>query len=351
MQVKKLSSFLGPIKKHKFIFLAILILLIGLIIFTQIRTRPQLAVTEVKRQDIKSTVSASGILTGANIVDLHFQTSGKLFSVNAKVGDSVKKGQFLAGLDALSEISKLNQAKNTLRDKEAALRKIYDDIHLFQYGNGGFGNVGTANETETQRALRTAGEVAKDNFYEEVIQAQKALGDKSLVSPISGIVLKSNFVPGQNVTSSDTIFQIADNDKVIFEAEIDEAEISKVSLGQRVDVSFDAYGGKIFEGEVSEIVPQTKSTSIGATIIPVKIILLHPPSNFIFNLTGHASIIIEESKNTLTLPIDAVRENNTVSVQTPGGPKNKKVITGVKSDTDVEIKTGLSENEKVLSNP
>ncbi|TSC85420.1 MAG: Efflux transporter, RND family, MFP subunit [Microgenomates group bacterium Gr01-1014_7] len=338
--------------KKLFSFLAIVIALTGFIIFTQTRTKPdRFQTSEVKRQDIKSTVSASGTLSGATTVNLHFQTSGKLFSLNVKAGDSVKKGQFLAGLDALDEISDLNKTQNTLRDKEAALRKVYDDIHLFQYGNGGFGNVGTGNETETQRATRTAAEVAKDNAFDEVKKAQKALGDKSLISPVSGIVLKSDFVPGQNVSSSDTIIQLADKDRVLFEAEIDEADISRVSLGQRVDVNLDAYGGRIFEGEVFGIIPQTRSTQTGAIIVPVKITLLNPPADFISGLTGQASIIIEEAKNALTLPIDAVGENSTVLVQTPRGSENEKVITGVKSDTEIEIKTGLNEGEKVLFSP
>lgn len=329
------------------LFLAI----IGLVIFTQVRNRPQtLQTAEVKKQDIKSVVSASGTLIGANTVNLHFKTSGRLFFLSVKAGDSVERGQIIANLDAAGEISGLNEAQNTLRDKEAALRKIYDDIHLFQYGNGGFANVGTGNETETQRAARIAAEVSKDNAFEGVRQAQKALADTSLISPVSGIVLKADFVEGQNVTASDTIVQIANTEKVIMEAEVDEADFAKILVGQSAQVTLDAYPDMIFEGVVSEIVPITRVTGSGSTVVLVKIVLDEPNMQFVSGLNGQVSIILEKQKDVLTIPIEALGEDNTVFIQTDRGRRPKKVVIGIKSDTEVEIKEGLSENEKVLLN-
>lgn len=340
------------IKKHKVIFLVLVLAIIGLSIFSQTRARPQPPQTiEVKRQDIKSSVSASGTLTGANVVNLHFQSGGKLFSLNVKAGDKVEKGQVIANLDATEEISALNQAKNTLRDKEAALRKIYDDIHLFQYGNGGFGNVGSPNETETQRAQRTAAEVLKDNAFDEVKKAQKALADTALYSPVSGIVLKADFVAGQNVTAADTIVQIADTERVIFEAEVDEADLAKVAKQQKAEVTLDAYPDLVAEGAVSEIIPVTKTTSSGAAVVIVKITLDSPNISFISGLNGQASIVQKEEKDALTIPVEALREDNTVFIQTNSGIQPKKVVPGVKSDTDVEIKQGLNEDDKVILNP
>ena len=327
----------------------IILAVIGLIIFSQTRTKTQLPQTiEVKREDIQSAVSASGTLIGANTLNLHFQTSGRLFILNVKAGDKIYKGQVVGSLDTTEELSILNQAQNTLRDKEAALRKIYDDIHLFQYGNGGFGNVGSANETETQRTTRTAAEVTKDNAFEEVVKAQRALADTSLISPVSGLVLKADFVEGQNVTAGDTIVQIADSSRIIFEAEVDEVDSVKISTGQRAEITLDAYPDSTFEGVVSEIAPLTKLTSTGATVVAVKIALSSTGMNFISGLSGQSSIIIEESKDTLTLPADAVREDNTVFTQSDKGQQSKKVETGIKSETDIEIKKGLSEGEKVL---
>lgn len=349
--MKKLSLILKVVKKHKVVVTLIVLAIIGLMIFNQTRARPQPSQTiEVKKQDIKSIVSGSGTLTGVATVNLHFQSGGKLFSLNVKAGNKVEKGQAVANLDATGQITSLNQAKNTLRDKEATLRKVYDDIHLFQYGNGGFGNVGTANETETQRAQRTAAEVAKDNAFEDVKQAQKALADTALYSPVAGIVLRADFIPGQNVTASDNIAQVADTQRVIFEAEVDEADSAKVSVGQKAEVMLDAYPDLIAEGAVSEIIPVTKLASSGATVVIVKITLDSPNISFIAGLNGQASIIQKGAKDVLTIPLEALREDNTVVLKQDGF-QPRQVTLGIKSDTDVEIKTGLNEGDQIILNP
>ena len=325
---------------------------IGLIILSQTRTKTQLPQTiEVKREDIQSAVSASGTLIGANTLNLHFQTSGRLFILNVKAGDKIYKGQVIGSLDATEELSILNQAQNTLRDKEAALRKIYDDIHLFQYGNGGFANVGTGNETETQRTQRSSAEVTRDNAFEEVVKAQRALADTSLISPVSGLVLKADFVEGQNVTAGDTIVQVADSTRIIFEAEVDEADSQKIAVNQRAKLTLDAYPDQNFEGNVSEIAPLAKNTSAGATVVVAKIALENAKINFIAGLNGQATIIQREEKSVLTIPLEALREDNTVFVQEGGGIRPKKVVPGIKSETDVEIKQGLNESDKILLNP
>lgn len=351
MPVKKLSLILNLIKKNKITFLVLVLAIIGLIIFTKVRARPQPSQTvEVKRQDIKSFVSASGTLTGANVVNLHFQSGGKLFTLNVKAGDVVKKGQVIANLDATKELSAVTQAQNTLRDKEAALRKVYDDIHLFQYGNGGFGNVGSPNETETQRAQRTAAEVIKDNAFDEIKEAQKALADTALFSPVTGIILKADFVAGQNVTAADTIVQVADTQRIIFEAEVDEADSAKVAKQQKAEVTLDAYSDLVLEGAVSEIVPVTKTTSSGAAVVIVRITLDSPNISFTQGLNGQSAIIQKEEKEALIIPLEALREDNTVVLQQDGF-QSRQVTLGIKSDTDVEIKTGLKEGDKIILTP
>ena len=101
---------------------------------------------------------------------------------------------------------------------------------------------------------------------------------------------------------------------------------------------------------IVEIIPQTKTTSSGSTVIAVRI-KLEAEITPINGLSGQATIILAEVKNALTIPLEAVREDNVVFVQGNQKMEQKKVVTGIKSDTDVEIKEGLSETERVLLNP
>lgn len=337
---------------RKFIFMGLIVLAVtSITVFSQRQRGEVFEYASVQRGDIQDVISASGTLTGKNTIDLKFQKAGKIFSINVKEGDSVEAGQILARLENTEEAIALQQAKNTLRDKESTVDKVLDDIHLFQYGMGGFANVGTESETMIQRQTRTTSEVARDNAFDFVKLAQKALDDTLIFAPTSGIITQVNYVVGQNVGSTDIIIKMTDTSNIYFDAEVDEADIGKVSLGQKAQVTLDAYPDKIFEGTVAEIIPQTKTTSSGANIIVVRIILDKTEDTFINGLTGQAEVILSEEKNVLTIPLEALKDEETVIVQKDTKQEVRKVSLGIKSDTDIEIKEGLNEGEKVILNP
>lgn len=340
MRIVKIAHILKLNKKRIAILAAIIIaVILGFNFFFKPKQQ-NLQFVQVKRQDIVSTVSSSGILTGKEIANLKFKSSGKLTYLTVKVGDIVYAYQTIAGLDTQDLAISLQQAQNTLRDKQATAEKVEDDV-----------KDNDDDETYTQRATRTTAQVARDNAYDEIKAAEKALQDAYLFSPIGGIVTQAPFVVGQNVSASDVIAQVVDFSQVYFDTEIDEADIGKISLDQKAEVTLDAYPDQVFEGVVSEIIPQTKTTSSGATVVTVRIKLTDPKITPINGLSGQALIILSEAKNTMVVPLETVRDDKTVFVQTAQGLRPQKVETGIRSDTDVEVKDGLNENDKILLNP
>lgn len=295
---------------------------------------------EVKRQDIKAVVSSSGTLAGKDSASLKFKSAGRLAYINVKQGSKVQKGQVIAGLDTQQMAIDLQQAQNTLREKQAIVDKTLDDVKDH-----------SKDETFTQRQTRTSAEVARDNAYDAVKEAQRAFQDVVLYSPISGTITQVSILPGQNASTSDVIAQVVDNSEYYFDTEVDEADISKILKDMPAEVTLDAYENQVFTGMVDQITPQTKITSQGATVIPVKIALHGPNFTFVNGLSGQASIITSSSPHTLVIPREALREDNTVILQRRGKLEEVKVTTGIQSDTDIEIKSGLSEKEQVLLNP
>ncbi len=318
---------------------AIVIFALGYFLFFRTNNVDKLQFTQVKRQNIRQEVLGSGTVTGKNTANLHFNSNGKLSFINVETGDKVAKGTTIAGLDRENLAINLRQAENTLRDKRASVDKIKDDLK------------DVTAESYTQRQTRTTAEVAQDNAYEAVLAARKALQDAYIVSPVSGIVIEAPYIAGQTITSSDIIAQIVGTSELYFEAEIDESDIGKVTLGLPAEITVDAYADKVLKGKVSKIVPKTSSTSSGANVVIVTIIIEEGVFNFIDGLTGQVSIIVKEEKFTLTIPQEALREDNTVVVEENKELLPKKVEVGIKSDTDIEVKKGLKEGEKILLNP
>lgn len=325
--------------KKYFIIGVIVLALVGFFLFRPKENQQRLQFSEVKRQDIRSAVSSSGTLSGKDVANLKFKSSGKLAYLNVKTGDVVSKWDLIAGLDTLDLSIKLQQAQNTLRDKQAAAEKTLDDVKDH-----------SKDETFTQKKDRSAAEAARDNAFDAVKEAQRAFQDAAIYSPLSGLITQTNGVPGQTVSSSDLIAQVVDNSQITFDTDIDEADIGKINVGQQAEITLDAFEEETFKGSVDQIIPQTKTTSSGATVVTVKISLSQSPKTFINGLSGQASIILSESKNALTIPLEALREDDSVFVSDGQSLKPVKVTVGIRSDTYVEIKEGLNGNDKVLLN-
>ncbi len=68
-------------------------------------------------------------------------------------------------------------------------------------------------------------------------------------------------------------------------------------------------------------------------------------------LSGQATITVSKASNVLSIPIESIQNDNTVSISGPKGLMKVAVTTGIKSDTDAEVKSGLSEGQQIILNP
>ncbi len=347
--MRSVLRWLGKIPKWIYIIVVVLFAAVYYFFFRPSPV-PQLQYAPVQRQDISATISVSGVMAGKNTATLHFLQGGKLSFINVKTGDRVTAGETIAGQDAQALNIALQQAENTLRDKQATVDNVLNNIHLFQYGNGGFSNVGTSNETETQRADRATVQVARDNAVDSVKAAQRNFQDLTVSAPFAGLVISTGIFPGQFTGPTDTVAQIADDSEIFFDTDVDESDIGQVNVGDQAVVTFDTYPNRTFPGTVTEILPQTRTTSTQATVVTARV-LINPGIPFISGLPGQASITTSVAKNTLTIPIAALRPDNTVVVKTATGLQIVKVTPGIESDTDVQILQGLKEGQQVVVNP
>lgn len=338
--MKKVLKKIISLKRRYRILLVIVVLFSGWFFFGRSSQKVAVETGIVKIQDLKQTVASSGTLQGKDTVNLHFRSSGVLKYILAKEGDIVTKNRALAGLDTQELSISLQQAKNTLRDKQAILDKVLDDVK----GH-------SVDETLTQRQTRTTAEVAKDNAYENVRDAERALKESTLITPINGVVTKIGAVMGASIASSDTIIQVVDKSTIYFDAEIDEADIDKVKLDQEVKVTLNSTGDKVFKGKVDKIIPVTKITSSGSTVIVIRVNLGNPEMTFVPGITGQAEIITKEAKEILTVSQDALVSKDEVYVQTNGDIVARKIETGFVGDIDIEVKSGLKEGDRVVVNP
>ncbi|RHR53884.1 efflux RND transporter periplasmic adaptor subunit [Clostridium sp. AF18-27] len=188
---------------------------------------------------------------------------------------------------------------------------------------------------------------------------QDSYDNYTITAPISGQVIAKNFKVGDNITkntSNTTVLAtIYDLSSLTFEMSIDELDIRKVKVGQKVAVTADAFEGQSFSGTVTNV--SLESTySNGVSTYPVTV-TLDETGDLLPGMNVDGVITLEEANDVLAIPVDALMRGNRVYVKdetvteqqgpVPAGFRSVEVETGLTNDSYVEIKSGLSEGDVV----
>jgi len=339
MKLLKLLKFWNLPKK---IWVSLLLVLIGAGAY-YFWPKPKVEIVqtvEVKTGEVKSVISTSGTLEGTDSADLRFKISGKLAYLSVQPGERVEKGDLIAGLDTQELSIALQQARNTFTARDATAKRVEDDV-----------KDNANDENFTQKEDRVAAQTARDNAFDSIKAAQRAFQDAAIYSPISGVVTKADPNPGQVVSGADVIAQIVDDSLYVFEAEVDESELGRVKLGQTAIITLNSYPDQTFNATVSNVTPVTETTDSGATVVIIKLSLGKPDINFVAGLNGQADIITAQVSNALVIPIEALIGESEVYVKKGETYQKVKVEIGLQSDTEVEVKSGLSLSDMVVTNP
>ncbi len=220
-------------------------------------------------------------------------------------------------------------------------------------------------EAELNLKRATARQPDVDSALADVITGQAGvesanarLEKKILRAPADGTITKVDIKVGEISTPQKEVVVLQDISNLYLEANIGEGNISTIALGQNVTVSYDALPGQTFSASVSSIDP---SATENGTVINYKIkALISDVTGIRPGMTANMAIVTAEIPDVLVLPGRVVQEDEQgefVSVVTfEKGPKRKTarsaVTLGVKGDGDiVEIKTGVTEGQKVLWTP
>ena len=311
------------------------ILLVTLVAYLLIRANPR-NVYQVGKGDIRSFLSASGKLDAEKKAELSFRTTGRVDSVEISEGDIIKKNEALARLDSRELTLSVSRAQDDLRQAEAELAKVYDEVKGHE-----------TDETYTQKQTRTQAEVKRDKAVRNVESAQKALTDAALYAPFPGIVISKKLEVNEWVSafSLEPQIVVVDPSTIFFSAEIDEENMQNVKVGQKATVSFNAYPDKKFNGEVYYIAQSVTQTE-GGDVVKVRIKLENFTYKPIIGISGDTEITLEEKADTLLIPKDAVYgRNGDTFVKT--GLGEKKLKLGIFDGKNWEVVEGLQDGEKI----
>lgn len=209
-----------------------------------------------------------------------------------------------------------------------------------------------------QALLRLADESVENALHRAQIEldnAQTALEDYTIKSPIAGTVIEKKFEQGDTIDSNNNASEMAviyDMSKLEFVMNVDELDIGLIQVGQPVQVVADALNGQEFVGYVSKISIKGSSSN-GVTTYPITVTLedfgaLLPGMNI------NAEVVLQQAEDVLLVPMNAVARGSMLLVEgSEGEPSDlsgycwRQVELGLNDDYYVEVISGLQEGEKI----
>lgn len=322
---------------------------------------------KVAKQDIKTSITATGTIEPVTSVTVGTQVSGIVSKLYVDYNSVVKKGQVIAELDKTNLISELNTSKANLSSAQSTLN--YEQANYNRYKTLYEKGLVSADEYESARLSYDKARQQVNTSRESVQKAQTNLGYATITSPIDGVVLSKSVEEGQTVAASFntpelfTIAQDLTDMRVI--ANIDEADIGGVKEGQHVTFTVDAFPEDSFEGNVTQVRQQATTES---NVVTYEVVISAPNNDLKLKpgLTANVTIFTLEKNNVLAAPAKALRfvpnevllkeDQKIEDVEAPqkvwtleGNTfKAHAVQTGTTNGMLTEIVSGINEGTEVL---
>jgi len=333
---------------------------------------------QVSANDITESVYASGKVKAINQYNVYSTVNGVLQNIIVNVGDQITKGQTLLEIDNVTselntenarialDLSAENNRKGSDKLQEIelnvnlALEKLQLDSSLFfrqkklwdqnigtqleleqknlAYNNSSI-NYQTSQKRLSQLKTQLQNELKRANVNYDI--NKKLFSDYSIKSSVNGKVYDILKEHGELVSPQTPLAVIGKADTFLLELSVDENDIIKISLGQKVLVTMDSYKGEVLEAVLDKIYPITNERS---RTFMVEAHFINPPKKLFPNLSAEANIIIQIKKNIITIPNNYIIEGKYVLVD---NNQKREIKTGLKDYQKVEVIEGLKENETI----
>ncbi len=298
------------------IVLAIVLLavIVGVIIHNRkgSSTGTSYTLAKVERGNVVISISATGTVDPITYVDVKSKASGEIIALPIQAGDRVKKGQLIAKIDPTDIQNSYNKAKSDLDVAIATHKQVELDLKRQQelHDKG----LSSDKDLETVQMALEQAKAGEVDARVGLALVAKQLHDAVMLSPMDGVVLVKNVSVGQIIASGisavsggTTIATIADLSKVYIHSGVDETDIGKVAIGQKVLVTPDAYPDSVLVGEVEAIQPQA-TTVQNVTTFQVTATVENKNELLFSGMNVNTEIVSSERNDVLNVPVAAVKD-------------------------------------------
>lgn len=256
---------------------------------TTVSASSQYIVMTARKMNLQVNIQGTGAAYAANTKDVLPNNNGTLGDLAVKVGDTVTAGQSLFIADSDEVRKSVTTAQNNVTKQNLTLTADQSSEKIDE------NKIATdkLNLSEAKAQLTTA----KANHAKMTVTA-----------PIGGIITAVNNSNGDNVQSGKAVLTIVDMSSIKVKVSVDELDISKVQIGQKAEVKFDAIEDKTYEGAV-ESIGLIGNSSNNVTTYDV-VVAVKDPTGIKLGMNANVNILVESKENALVIPAEALVERN-----------------------------------------
>ncbi|MBP1157390.1 MULTISPECIES: HlyD family efflux transporter periplasmic adaptor subunit [unclassified Paenibacillus] len=294
----------------------------------------------------------------------------KLIYVEVTVNND---GTLSAGTMVKGSVASLEQTK------ESTAQGALDYIHTAAVYAGASGNIQKLNfkDGETVNQGDLIGTIYNDSLQDEIISKEAAIESQkirvfdaeqrvkqlTITAPFDGVFsadfansqsnVLNSYPAGAQIEANTALGAVVSLSTMQLPIAVDELDLTSIKVGQKAQVKVDALSGRTFEGEVTSV-SNVGTTSNGVTTYVVVVSVQNTEQNDLkYAMTATAEIYIQDKKDIVIMPIEAVqtqRGKTYVSLQKADGTveEQHEIQIGIRSETHVEIVSGLNEGEQVV---
>ncbi len=394
-------------KLRRFIILAIIALFLFVVIFMVFGKKGNGAVDvqvgKVEKRTIVQTVSAIGTIQPETEVSISSETSGEIIYLGVKEGDTVKAGQLLVKIKpdiVMSQYDQYNAAAEASKtdidvaDAERTRAKAEFDRKTGLYKKEFISKQDYDLVVSNYNKAESEYNAARYRYKQSLAglnQIRSSVARTTITAPINGVVTSKSVEIGEKVVGTaqmagTEMMKVSDLNVMNAEVEVDENDIVLVSVGDTAIIEVDALGDEEIKGCVIEIGHAAITTSAGTQEevknFKVKIRVITPDARLRPGMSCNVNIRTETRYNVLSVPLQAVTSRDNAAIAAPDvansdhpGPSQKaetdkglkktpevvvfvkegdkakmvKVKTGISDKDYIEIMSGLSEKQEIIT--
>jgi membrane fusion protein, macrolide-specific efflux system len=324
---------------------------------------PALLVT-AQRAPLAVEVVDVGKVEAFEQVDIQSKVAGRVAEVLVQEGQHVEVGQLLILLDQ-------RDFRRVVARETAALAASRARAEFSQRGldrKVALADEGLSTRLELEAAEREArlAVIDIDGARDALDMANDRLHDTRIVAPAAGTVIRRKIEPGEMVVpgvestfEKRALLTIANLSRLIVKVELNQVDMSKVRVGQRVTATFDGLVGETFPAHVTEVSPaSSRPAGKDLDVFPIKAELDHPDPRVKPGMVSDVRIHVDEKPNVIAVPIEALtREAGKTFVKRVAlrgeemRTERVEVVVGTQNDRFAEVVSGISDGDKVLLDP